>query len=135
MIAPEIEVRLAKQDDLNFIFSCWLRSYRHASQFAKKISNDIFYKFHHKLIEGIIIRGAQIRIAHPVGDPDTILGFSCLEMWQEKPVVHFVYIKKAFRNMGIAKKLVWETEGFFTHLTENLELYRHPNFLYNPYLV
>jgi len=136
MLNDEIEVRLAKPEDLNFIFSCWLRNYRHSSQFARKISNTVYYKYHHKVIERIIGRGAQVRIAHQVGEPDIILGFACMESFENTPVLHFIYVKKAFRGLGIAKKLVWELENLqFTHLTENLDLEKHPLFVYNPYLI
>lgn len=136
MIEKEIEIRLAKPDDLNFIFSCWLRNYRHSSQFAKKISNTVYYKWHHKVIERIIGRGAQVRIAHPIGEPDVILGFSCLEALNNDVILHFIYVKKPFRGLGIAKALVWEKENVqFTHLTENLDLEKYPLFTYNPYLI
>jgi len=136
MSNKEIEVRLAKPEDLNFIFSCWLRNYRHSSQFAKKVSNAVYYKWHHKVIERIIGRGAQVRIAHPIGEPDIILGFSCLELFEDAPLIHFIYVKKAFRGMGIAKALLFETGACqFTHLTENLELEKLANFTYNPYLI
>jgi len=133
----EVEVRLATVEDLPFVFSCWLRSYRHSSQFAKKISNATYYKWHHAIIEHLIgTAGTQVRIIHPTGDTGTILGFSCISMYDNKPVVHFVYIKKAFREMGLAKKLIWETgPGYFSHMTENLKLDRHPDFEYNPYLI
>lgn len=134
---PEIELRPALQRDLPFIFACWLRSYRHGSQFAKKISNSTFYTWHHRLIEGIIKRGAQVRIAHPKGDPDTILGFSCVETFEDRPLIQYVYIKKIFRGMGITKLLVPElTENArFTHLMSKMNLEKHPNLEYNPYLV
>lgn len=134
-MTPEIEIRLGKPEDLDFILATWLRTYRHHSQFAKKISNPVFYENHQKIIERILERGAQVRVVHPVGEPDTILGYSCLENNNNIPVVHFIYIKKAFRDFGLAKKLVWETEGYFSHLTDNLDLSLHPKFVYNPYLV
>ncbi len=135
MTSPDVSVRVGTPEDLNFVFATWLRNYRHGSQFAKKISNDVFYRWHHKVIERIIERGAQIRIVHPAGDPGTILGYSCIELFEERPLVHFIYIKKAWRGMGLAKKLIWETEGYFSHMTDHLDLNRHPSFHYNPYLI
>lgn len=134
-MTPEVTLRLGKPEDLEFILATWLRTYRHHSQFAKKISNKVFYENHQNIIQRIIERGAQIRVVHPIGEPDTILGYSCVENNNSSPVVHFVYVKKAFREFGLAKTLVWETEGYFSHLTSNLELARHPGLIYNPYLV
>lgn len=130
-----IEIRTGIPEDLSLVYACWLRSYKHSSSFAQKIVNSVYYRWHHKIIENILARGAQIRIAHNTGDPETILGFSCLEMFEGKPVVHFVYVKKAFRGEGIAKALVWEREGYFTHMTKNLDLTKHPKLVYCPYLV
>jgi len=134
----EFEVRLSEPEDLNFIFATWLRSYRYSSSFAKRISNDTFYTWHHKVIERILGRGALISVVCPKGDPSVILGYACAEMYEGKPVIHFIYVKKAFRKMGAAKELLKDiNEGLFTHWTQDSEwiVKKYPKFMYNPYLI
>jgi len=132
-----IEVRPAKLQDLPLIFSTWLRSYRHSSQFAKKLSNDVFFKWHHKVIERFIERGGQILIAHATGDSEVILGYLCYE----PSIVQYAYVKRAFRKMGIAKQLVEiakiSPKDQFTHWTTdtNWIIKKLPELTYNPYLL
>jgi hypothetical protein len=132
-----IEIRNAVTDDLPFIFATWLRSYRHSSQFAKKISNDVYFKYHHAAIERIISRGGIIKIANIVGDPNVILGYACLEaQGGTDMVVHYVYVKKNFRKMGIASRLYKPEKGdYFTHLTDDVTwaLAKYDGLIYNPY--
>lgn len=132
-----IEVRLAKAQDASFIYATWLRSYRHSSQFAKNIPNEVYFKYHHMAIDRIAERGGRFYVAHALGDPDTILGFICSE---GPTLVHYCYIKKPFRAMGIARKLV-QMAGIsedlyeFTHMTHDMEKItkKRPKLIYNPY--
>lgn len=136
----QIEIRDVTKEDINFILATWLRSYRHASQFAKKISNAIYYKWHHKVIERIIDRGGEILVAHPLGEPDVILGYLCTELQTDnKRVVHYCYVKKTFRKMGVAKSLLEANilEGaFFTHYTTDCDwITKKYKITYDPYLI
>lgn len=134
-----IEVREAKLDDLPFIFSTWLRSYRHSSQFAKKISNDVFFQWHHKVIERFIERNGRVLIAHAAGEPEVILGYICREPSEE--IVQYVYVKRAFRKMGIAKELYKvaniANNSTFTHWTLDTTWItkKLTELKYNPYLL
>lgn len=138
-MSDEIEVRTVVKEDLNFVLATWLRSYRHASQFAKKISNEIYFKWHHKVIERIIERGGNILIAHPVGEPNVILGYLCIENQSMLPVVHYCYVKKTFRKMGVAKALLDGStlEGaHFTHYTTDCDwITKKFKLVYDPYLI
>lgn len=134
-----VELRGAKIEDLPFIYSTWLRSYRYASQFAKKISNSVFYEWHHKVIDRFIERGGKIFIAHAPGEPEVILGYLCLE--GDLSTIQYIYVKKAFRKMGIAKEL-FNTTGAssakgFTHWTldTNWIIKKLDTLTYNPYLL
>jgi len=132
-------MREAKLEDLPFIYSTWLRSYRHSSQFAKKLTNETFYDMHHRIIDAFIARGGLVYIAHPINEPGVILGYLCIEPNQS--LVQYVYVKKAFRKMGIAKKL-YESRKIqdsliFTHWTTDTDWItkKLTNFIYNPYLI
>lgn len=134
-----IEVRPAKLEDLDFIYATWLKSYRHASQFAKKLTNKVFFEMHHKVIDNFVARGGLVQVAHPKGEPDVILGYICYEATM--PLVQYVYVKKTFRKMGVARALYKTTNipdnGIFTHWTTDTDwiIKKLENLTYNPYLL
>ena len=138
----EVEVRLAYLEDVPFIFSTWLKSYRYASTFARKISNDIYYKRHHLVIDLILKRaGSTVLVAHPVGEPNVILGYLVTERQPDgEDVIHFTYIKKSFRQMGVARAL-WkgldaEKNYLFTHYTADADwITKKYNLTYDPYRI
>ena len=129
-----IKLRHATPADLDFVYATWLRSYRHASSFARKISNTIYYHWHHRIIENAFARGATIKIAALDDAPAVIIGYIVVE----GSTAHYVYVKGDFRKMGVAKALL---EGHnitqFTHLTDHTEhvLGLVPGAEYNPYLL
>src|ERR1017187_2430254 len=115
----KITIRPAKLEDLNFIFASWLKSYRYASMFAKKISNEVYYEWHHKVIERFIERNGTVSIAHPVGEPEVILGFIAHDGGD---ILQYIYVKKTFRQMGIAKALLGDmVPKTFTHWTRDTD--------------
>jgi len=131
-----IEVRAAYLEDLPFIYATLLRSYRHASNFARKISNEVFYKYHHMFLDACLKRpNSKVLVAHPQGEPDVILGY----LLTEGDVIHYTYVKKSFRQMGVAKAL-WQTldkeKYTITHYTVDADwLVKKYNLEYNPYLL
>lgn len=137
MTADFIEIRPAKLADLDFIYATWLKSYRHASQFAKKITNAVFFEMHHKVIDNFIARGGIVFIAHPKGEPDVILGYICTE--PNFPVVQYIYVKKPFRKMGIGHALYKGANEplLFTHWTADTDwiVKKLEKLTYNPYLL
>lgn len=104
-----IETRAATQDDHPLVFATWLRSYRHGSQFPRHIDEKTYFASHHTVIEQLLER-SEVRVAHPVNDSDVILGWSVVETIAPlSVVVHFVYVKPAFRRAGIARQLLTPT--------------------------
>lgn len=141
LMGENVEVRLAYLDDIPFIFATWLKSYRYASTFARKISNDIYYKRHHMVIDLILKReGSVVLVAHPKGEPNVILGYMVAENQGGEDVIHYTYIKKSFRQMGIAGKL-WDKldktkKYLFTHYTVDSDwLVKKFNLTYDPYRI
>lgn len=129
-------IRVATKEDLPFIYSTWLRSFRYSSDFAKDIESDIYYELHHQLIERIIARGANVFICADDSDINVIHGY----LIGEGPVIHFAYVKKPFRGLGIFTdllKMYPEPIKFITHLTKDAKkfLKDNQNIKYNPYYV
>lgn len=129
-------IRKATPNDLPFIYSTWLRSFRYSSTFAKEISNEIYYEMHHQLIDRIFARGATVLVAVDKENPETLFGYLC----GEGPVAHFAYVKKPFRGLSIGTALYQaypEPIKFISHLTRDSKkfLEAHKEVRYNPYYV
>jgi hypothetical protein len=128
-------IRNVSQDDLPFIFSTWLRSFRYSSTFANEISKEVYYEFHTKVIDRILSRIPTIYIACDKTSPDTIFGY----ILGEGEVLHFIYVKKDFRKLGIGSTLL-DTYGipkYISHLTKSAKKFieNNPTVRYNPYYV
>lgn len=131
--------------DQPFVYSTWLRNYKHSSYFAKRIKPVVFFAGHHALIAHVLAKPTtQVLIAHPKNDPETILGYLVFEAANEtkKPVVHFTFVKEAFRKMGVCKAL-FESHGInpnepgmiFTHWCFPVDdlIRKFPEMIFNPY--
>lgn len=139
MISTEaIEVRkFNPESDEAFVYSTWLKNYKHSSYFAKRIRPMVFFKGHRVLVDHLLKKeSAKTLVAHPKNDPDTILGYLTFE----PQVVHFVFVKDPFRKMGIATVLLRAAQieletATFTHWTFPVDEFvrRWPGMTYDPY--
>jgi GNAT superfamily N-acetyltransferase len=76
-------------------------------------------------------------------DDGHIFGYSVIELLASTSIVHFVYVKHAYRKLGIAKMLInayipnfGETTTFISHAPRNLrEASCKFKLTYNPYLM
>lgn len=134
-----VKIRDAEEKDFPFIFNSWLRSYK-TYQDVKSVPDEMYYKGQHKVIEDTLLV-SNISIAYHVDDPDHILGYIVYEY--EEPttsIIHWVFVKKPFREHGIARKL-WShaTDGtgmvIHTHNSyQSIKIKDKIKSHYNPYL-
>lgn len=134
-----VNIRTWNKSDLNFILSTWLRSFRHSSPMTKHLGSDIYYAFHEKVLKHTLAKSnTTVLIATPENDPEVILGYMVVELTTD-PIIHFTYVKKAFRRFGIAKSLLAaaELDGTIqiTHWTFDCEwiIKKYPQMVYNLY--
>lgn len=138
-----VMIRPMEKQDEAFIFSTWLKNYKEASSFAKRIRNDIYFEKHHAIITHILKKPeTKVMIAHSSLDHDQIFGFLVFEDGASGQVVHYTFVKSAFQRHGIAKKLLIdsgvETDRLtFTHFTYALNdiLFNHQDWIYDPYRI
>lgn len=132
-----MKIRLAKESDINFVLSTWLRSYydalRHYSQRAKAgfvPSNDIFFKEHQEKIKNRL-KSSQVLICTAPDEDDQIIGYLVFE----DDCLHFCYVKNVFRKMGVAKELKKKagTLKNYSHHT-TYSRYLAKGLVFNPYL-
>lgn len=130
-----ISVRLVRQDDIPFIMSTWLQSYRRSSEFARHIIAPVYFAFHRKVVEGILARmTTRVQVAVDPEASEVIYGYIVTE-WpaletfsvfglEPRGVVHYVYVKEAFQNMRVATRLIEAScidpkRCYVTHLTRD----------------
>lgn len=126
-----LSLRYATADDLRFVKDSWFESFRRGG-FAPEIGFDLFSEGQRNLIDDTVQK-MDTRVAFPEKTPDEIIGW----IGAEKEVVHYLYVKHAYRKMGFADRLI-ELCGpfkFYSHKTKvGLELAKKHGFRYNPYL-
>ena len=136
----QVRLRPMIEDDLPFLFNSWLKSYR-LSNFAEKITNTIYFEDHHKLIERIV-ENSNILMACNPSDPSQLYGYVVSGKEGDILILHFLYVKHTFRNMGIGKTLLdavghtSESASVYTHHTRMADkLASKHNLVYHPYLL
>ena len=137
-------VREAVESDHACVFATWLHSYRHNSQFTKRIPDGIYYSKHHSVIENLLKR-SKLVIATTEEDTSVILGWSCYESSESiaglivPAIIHYVYVKPDFRKAGVATKLLEEVAGpgvMYSHETfmvRGLMMSKLKRPVFNPY--
>lgn len=127
-----ISIRPSEPGDHNFIMATWLRGLRYGNDWFEAIDSEIYFRVYGLFIEKIIAdKNTSVNVACLKDDPDVILGYSV----SSGPVVHWVFCKKSWRNIGIAKSLVPKTIEKVTHLTSvgRSILRRSPNVKFDPF--
>lgn len=135
-----LKIRSATEEDIPFICNAWLKSYR-SGYLCREVANTIYFAEHHKLIDRLI-KKSNVMIACNPEDPTQIFGFSCNEIVDNVYVLHFIYIKQTYRNLGIATHLL-KNSGFnpkvgscHTHSNKvSVRLQAKYNSVYHPYLL
>lgn len=122
-------------EDRSFVLACWLRGLYYGNSFFSEIPKDIFMKHYHSVLERFIDNPTvTITVACLQDDPQVILGYSVTRMSQGKKVLDWVFIKKAWRQIGIAKSLVPSDVQVVTHLTKVGKAIKPSGITYNPFL-
>jgi len=133
MIADLVELRFAGDNDLNFVRHSWLRSLHSFGHGRNDVSNELFFKGHSKLVNRCIDRSFCL-VANPNDMENIIVGYIVWEQGANNTLVHYIYTKSDYRNMGLAKYLI-ETVRGDKEITATARGMRFRDFNYNPYLL
>lgn len=100
----------------------------------------VYYDAQHKLIEALLKR-CTVLVACSTTDNTQLMGYVVVEHIDDVPVLHYAYVKHAFRGLGIATLLLTSAEvtgsGFYTHRTDSaIRIFdkQQSGLVYNPYL-
>lgn len=98
-----ISIRKIAEADKNFIYSTWLDGVYYGNDLYKTADKiqfkNKYKKFLYKVMEN---SKTEVQIACLKDDPDIILGYAVFE----GSTLHFVYVKAAWRKIGLAKDLI-----------------------------
>lgn len=109
-----ISIRPYAPSDEAFLYSTMLRSLYYGNSYYNSIQQSKFFEVYPLVIAGLL-RKSEVRVACLADEPDVILGYALLE----PNVIHFVYVKEAWRKQGVAKALTAEhTAQYVTHITK-----------------
>lgn len=130
-----VAIRDYLPSDKNFIFASWLRGVYYGDSWLSLMDKTVFMATYHKVIENLLDSpGVQIKVACLKDDPEVILGYAVLS--RVAPVLHWTFVKSAWRGIGIAKMIVPTNTKIVTNLTKSgLAIMRkYPGVTYNPLL-
>lgn len=126
------DIRDIKTGDENFVLATFLRGLYYGDSWFSTIPKDIFME-NYKQVATALLSKAVIKIACLKEDPDVIIGYSILS--PDYQTIHFVFVKHAWRNKGIARSLLPQYPTAITHLTKlGKELMsKFPTAQFNPF--
>lgn len=133
-----LTIRHANDQDIPFIFSSWLKSFRDAGLMVRSVPNTIYFTNHHKILQRLIKR-STVYVACDPKDSSQIYGYIVAEYIDGTFVLHFIYVKQSFRKLGVGRALFNNfkhdgTASCCSHLTKFGErMLLKYNMIYHPY--
>lgn len=130
----QYNIREAKGSDLNFIYDTWLKSYRN-SVLASQCGDAVFFS-HYRFVIDKLLHDCKPLIACLPNDEDVILGYLVA---QAPDTIHYLFVKEAFRQLGIGNALITHQNLSsdpltLTHISPFCKyIARHKHVYYNPF--
>jgi len=131
------KLRKPQKDDLGFIYQTWLNSYYVDSELRKAVRRSVFSREYRKIIDHLLHQ-SSILIACKPDDEFVIYGY----LVYERHLLHYCFVKEAFRFSGIAKDMVEKAMGKhvvypYSHHTHSLKpiVEKYSFLTYNPFIL
>jgi GNAT superfamily N-acetyltransferase len=139
--APRIAIRPYRAADNGVVLGPWARQIRSLAPFTEMTTEE-FNEHMHGVCCELIRRCTPLLAVHP-DYSGQVFGWICSEIKRGQQILHFVYVRKPFRQMGIASALLdsvfpklGEAPVFLTHPSKTMRYHKDRWRLhYNPYLV
>lgn len=131
-------IRPVQGDDIPFIYSSWLRSYRNDSLVGSSVKKSIFFDNYQRVLDQILSKNTtKTFVVCKPDQPSVIFGYAVTE--PSTATLHYVFVKEAFRGFGLTKALLAEafpTQSVsavsITHKTKTAARFC-AKFTYNPF--
>jgi GNAT superfamily N-acetyltransferase len=108
-------VRPGAATDLGVIYSSWLKGLYYGNDWFREIDQELYFDRYHQAIEAILFRPTTlVRVMALNDDSDVVLGYSV----SDGDRLHWVYVRPAWRKLGIAKAIIPAGISKVTHLTK-----------------
>lgn len=126
-------IRELRPNDINFLYATWTRSQYYGCSYYAQVPKETFMAAFQARIQAILAEpGVQVLVACLNEDEDVILGYAVVA---PQKALHYVFIKKAWRGMGLATALTGgASTNVITHVTDVLDL-RKKDLIFNPFLL
>jgi len=130
-----IVIRDYTPEDKNFVLATWLRGLYYGDSVYSNMKKQTFMENYHTILETVINNSAiQIKVACLKEDSNVILGYAVLA--NAPQTIHWVFVKKFWRNIGLARDLVPKDTNTVTNLTKiGLSILKKKDWAFNPFLV
>lgn len=100
---------------INCVVKKFKNNLRYSNEYFRLIDKAAFNSAYERYIHNIINQhNCSIRLAVLSDDHDVVLGFAVLQ----PKTVHYVFVDKDQRRLGIGKNLIKESFDTFTHITK-----------------
>lgn len=130
------------ETDVNVIVNTWLKSYRNSAPMTS-VPNDLYYPSQHHIIANILKNpDTVVMILCSPEDEQLILGYSVFS--RSMPLIHFMYVKFPYRNVGCAGLMFKNIQGlhgddkvlFCTHVAKKWNAKaKKSKIVYDPFLL
>lgn len=103
----------------------------------EQIEKNTLHTNLNRIIDYIILKpGVIVTMASMIDAPEIIIGYVVYEEDPEGTILHWIYVKEAWRKSGIARYLCPPNIKFVTHLTRpGLSLKRRYGLIYDPFKI
>lgn len=124
MTVLEVATRAFRPTDRNLVLSSYVRSYE-LSPFAKLVGHFRFMA-HQPDIRDALVGRSTLMMAHLPEEEDAVVGWA---MWERPGLLHYVFVKPAFRRAGVARRLLagLPDKLVYTHETDVCEFLPIPS--------
>lgn len=130
------KVRDYKESDKAFVISTWLRGYYYGEKWVSEIPKEIFMLNYNIILNSLLNnKRISVKVACLAEDPDVILAYVAHS--HDQKVIHWMFSKAAWRNIGLISKILPKEAVAVSHLTTlgRTLLKKHPQVKFNPFAV
>ena len=125
-----LQIRPMGVEDHKFVFKCFYRSLRGLPEYKHMIPMTLFARLWERFLK--VVDTGVIILAVSAEDPTYIVGFVMATPVQN--AVHFVYVRKSFRRLGLATELLRPfPNAVWTHYTQSLGVMKTPTVTFDPF--
>lgn len=128
-----VELRSGTEEDLSFVLATWLKGLKYGNRIYKLVEDRVYYIVYHQVLERLLKKPTiKITVACLKEDPSVILGYSV----SEGPNLHWIFVKKSWRNIGVGTLLFPIETTTVTHITDScIPVLSSKGLIFNPFLL